>query len=262
MTLVRQRFSTQSERAMTNRITPFFTLRLCAGLLALALIATGPAAAQDARVHEAQKILLMLGLEPERPNGQIGPKTTRALQAFQKQQKLPTTGQLDATTFETLRRVRDTQIGGSFGTPPAPGSPAAKPKPVIQPKAPEAQPVEAVDATALPGVATLPNAPNSSVVPSLPPPIGGSKGASATASYSQPYMVPSPNLMPGGPVAASQPQGPTWHSDMPIWLWVVIPLALIVVGWRVRAYLAAPTGLAPVFDEDGTPRRAKREPTL
>jgi carboxyl-terminal processing protease len=58
------------------------------------------------QVKSVQKALQEKGMDPGPIDGIIGPKTTAALRAFQKDQKLTETGRLDEQTREKLGVAR------------------------------------------------------------------------------------------------------------------------------------------------------------
>lgn len=73
------------------------------------LVSTHPPAAfpRPARdTLEAQIALDRLGISPGSLDGRIGPQTRAALRAFQRQERLPVTGELDATTESHLTLAR------------------------------------------------------------------------------------------------------------------------------------------------------------
>ena len=61
---------------------------------------------QSDAVKSVQKALQEKGLDPGPIDGVMGPKTQGALRAYQKDQKLPVTGQLDPETREKLGVAR------------------------------------------------------------------------------------------------------------------------------------------------------------
>ncbi len=88
---------------------------LTALAVALTLTAT-PVLAQDrAAIENVQKTLKQKGHDPGTVDGVMGPQTTAALRAYQKEQGLDVTGRLDATTLAKL------------GAGAKPGDQAAKP---------------------------------------------------------------------------------------------------------------------------------------
>lgn len=89
---------------------------LTALAVGLTLIAT-PVVAQDRpAIENAQKTLKQKGHDPGTVDGVMGPQTTAALRAYQKEQGLNVTGRLDATTLSKL--------GGGVAKP---GDQAAQP---------------------------------------------------------------------------------------------------------------------------------------
>jgi peptidoglycan hydrolase-like protein with peptidoglycan-binding domain len=66
-------------------------------------LAATPALAQDrAAIENAQKTLKEKGHDPGSIDGVMGPQTTAALRAYQKEQGLDVTGRLDGTTLSKL----------------------------------------------------------------------------------------------------------------------------------------------------------------
>lgn len=59
----------------------------------------------DPVLQQAQERLSRLGYELGLPDGIYGPQTREALAAFQRAQKLPVTGNLDAATLQALERL-------------------------------------------------------------------------------------------------------------------------------------------------------------
>lgn len=55
-------------------------------------------------VEEVQRLLDARGYRPGAIDGQMGPRTTNALRRFQRDQRLPMSGLLDAATVEALTR--------------------------------------------------------------------------------------------------------------------------------------------------------------
>lgn len=203
---------------------------LRAALVALLLLAAAPAAAQDESLKEAQNILLMLGADIGRPDGQAGQRTTRAITDFQSKNGLQATGKLDARTLDALRAKRD-GMGGTLGAPrqSVPGGQAsqrgqAEPKPQAQPVAP----VATEELTAPPG--------GRRAAPPMPDP-------PAAAARRQAAQV--------GPNAAPEP-----GFEISEWLWVIpmlgIPIFLVVLWGGLRK--PVPTVAA------GPAPAARREP--
>jgi peptidoglycan hydrolase-like protein with peptidoglycan-binding domain len=64
-------------------------------------MATGGQADAE-QVRSIQKALQEKGMDPGPIDGVMGPRTEAALRAYQKDQKLPETGQLDSQTREKL----------------------------------------------------------------------------------------------------------------------------------------------------------------
>jgi peptidoglycan hydrolase-like protein with peptidoglycan-binding domain len=79
-----------------------WTLIVTVIALALALTATPPSAAADEKIEQMQKALKAKGHDPGRIDGVMGPQTTAALKAYQKEQRLEVTGQADDTTLAKL----------------------------------------------------------------------------------------------------------------------------------------------------------------
>jgi predicted component of type VI protein secretion system len=64
------------------------------------------ATAQPMGLAEAQKLLTALGYQPGPADGSMGKRTVDALSKFQRENKLPVTGKLDAATSEALRSAK------------------------------------------------------------------------------------------------------------------------------------------------------------
>ena len=103
--------------------------------LAVALtLAAMPALAQDrTAIEKAQKTLKEKGHDPGSIDGVMGPQTTAALRAYQKEQGLEATGRLDATTLSKLggaTRSTDqaaTQPSAQQGAKPSKDEPTSGP---------------------------------------------------------------------------------------------------------------------------------------
>lgn len=63
------------------------------------------------RIKSAQQKLQRLGFSKETPSGKMTTATSLALQQFQKQYKLPTTGKLDELTYKKLNWIAFAQTG-------------------------------------------------------------------------------------------------------------------------------------------------------
>lgn len=77
------------------------------------VIATTPAPARPSTptegtmpILEAQRRLAELGLQPGPIDGSMGPRTAAALRQFQRNERIPQTGVLDAATSARLRTAR------------------------------------------------------------------------------------------------------------------------------------------------------------
>jgi peptidoglycan hydrolase-like protein with peptidoglycan-binding domain len=121
------KFATQGRSAMKT-----WTL-LMALAIALALTAT-PVLSQDhAAIEHAQKTLKQKGHDPGAVDGVMGPQTTAALRAYQKEQGLEVTGRLDAPTLAKLgggAKAGDqaaTQPNAQQGAKPAKDEPTSGP---------------------------------------------------------------------------------------------------------------------------------------
>ncbi|MEE8301032.1 MAG: peptidoglycan-binding domain-containing protein, partial [Candidatus Tectomicrobia bacterium] len=77
-------------------------MRCVTGVVVLLMLfiwlAADPAWAIDPMLMQAQEKLVKLGYDPGLADGVYGPLTRQALEAFQRAQKLPVTGNLDAAT--------------------------------------------------------------------------------------------------------------------------------------------------------------------
>jgi peptidoglycan hydrolase-like protein with peptidoglycan-binding domain len=231
---------------------------LAAGMLAVAM--TFAAGAQsprpvaetgDPRVQEAQSVLQLLGLFNTRTDGRMGPRTREALEAFQRQQRLPVTGQVDDRTLASLRQLRDTRFSGQLGG----ARPDPPPRQVEPPAAIRAQPVERVEtrelapaqAPGLPGVAPADPGPRPSAAP-RPPVIGGPPPPLAPPTPFAPVANPPP----------APPPAPVGPFGLLSWDWL-IPLAgipLFAILWRLAS--RRPTDRP---NDDG-PGGGRREPSV
>jgi hypothetical protein len=95
-------------------------------------------------LQEAQQTLNLLGLHDGNAHGQPGPRTTQAIETFQRQQNLSVTGRLDQPTIDRLRQIRATRFERQLGAPgtgtlsgagPAPQASGAPARPVAAPVA-------------------------------------------------------------------------------------------------------------------------------
>ncbi len=81
-------------------------MRCVTGVVVLLMLfiwmAADPAWAIDPMLMQAQEKLVKLGYDPGLADGVYGPLTRQALEAFQRAQKLPVTGNLDAATLQAL----------------------------------------------------------------------------------------------------------------------------------------------------------------
>lgn len=233
---------------------------LRAALAALLLLAAVPAKAQDDTLKEAQNILLMLGADVGRPDGQLGQKTVKALSDFQGKSGLPVTGKLDGRTMDALRARRDS-MGGTLGAPreSTPGGRASQRNQVeSKPQAAPVAPVATEELAAPPGTRRADAAPEPARRS------GGSSGGPASSPRS--VIAPSP----GGPPV----EQPFRISD---WLWILpmlgVPVFLFLL-WGAFRKPIPPLG-APVETDPAAERRepgfgraepelagGRREPTL
>lgn len=219
--------------AMTKTIR---RLSLCLLLLIAAPLA---ASAQDAKLAEGQKVLLLLGQLTERPTGLPTPKSTQAIQLFQKQHNLPVTGKIDDGTLDALRNARDTTIGHSMAMPTAQER-ARQAEPAAPPPA---IPTEHLGSESLGGTAVLPSE--------------GRAGSSLPPSVAKPFTSASPLVEhtagPTGdaPPAPHEEEKSYWQSDMPIWIWAAMAAGVILVGWGVFRRLTAPLNKRVWFDDPG-----------
>jgi peptidoglycan hydrolase-like protein with peptidoglycan-binding domain len=193
-------------------------LLFCAGLATAA-----PAFAQEdpASLKEAQNILLMLGADIGKPDGQPGQKTVKALSDFQKQAGLPVTGKLDGKTMEALRGKRE-GFAGSLGGPrdKQPGGRASQ-RNQVESKPQAAGPAGDVDAQSL-AVPTLPG----QKAPLPPASLGSASGEPGQRRPVQSYASP------GGP-PVEEP-----GFEISDWLWIIpmlgIPIFLVVLWGGLR----------------------------
>jgi hypothetical protein len=226
---------------------------LCAALLLAAPIA---ASAQDAKLMEAQKILLLLSLSQERPTGLPTPKSTQLLQQFQKQHNLSATGTVDDATLEALRTARDTTLGHSLVAPPA-LTPQQRAK-LAEPAAPPpAMPIEHLGSEALGGTSTAPGEGRSSAGSGLPPSIA--KPFTSKSDLVGPTVGPQEDA----PRAPHQVEEAYWTSDVPIWVWAAMAAGAALVIWGLIRRMTAPLNKRAWFDdpEPATPLD-RREPIV
>ncbi|MCZ6875221.1 MAG: peptidoglycan-binding domain-containing protein [bacterium] len=80
-------------------------LAVVAALVFLTGVMVTPVRAIDPVLQLAQERLVKLGYELGLPDGIYGPQTRQALQAFQRAEKLPVTGNLDVATLDVLDRL-------------------------------------------------------------------------------------------------------------------------------------------------------------
>lgn len=78
---------------------------LCA-VIVLALFAPEYAVGQSDEVKELQSFLAEEGYDPGKPDGFMGPRTARALEAFQQDQGLSVTGEIDVATLAEIERLQ------------------------------------------------------------------------------------------------------------------------------------------------------------
>lgn len=80
-------------------------LAVVVGLVVLVVVMVMPVWAIDPVLQLAQERLAKLGYQLGLPDGIYGPQTRQAIEAFQRAEKLPVTGNLDVATLEALERV-------------------------------------------------------------------------------------------------------------------------------------------------------------
>ena len=78
-------------------------------LLGIGMLVT-PGGAVDPILLEAQRTLSDLGYDPGMADGIYGPRTRQALEAFQRQAKVPVNGILDAATLQALEQATSTAV--------------------------------------------------------------------------------------------------------------------------------------------------------
>lgn len=207
--------------------------------VALCLFGAAPAMAQDAKLQEAQKILQLLNLDSERATGLPTPRSTKALQEFQRTHNLPATGEIDDQTLEALRTVRDTSIGHSLMVPPT-MTPEQRRQAAAPPAKPLAMPTESVDAQSLSGTQAVPDFHKGGA--DLPPAIAN------RFTSSSPLVTPPPGeddgLRPPAP-----PQEAHWESALPLWVLITIGVWTLVVASGVIMRMIAPLGRRASFDD-------------
>ncbi|MDH3472728.1 MAG: SEL1-like repeat protein [Rhodospirillales bacterium] len=83
---------------------------------ATAAPASAPARASDASIREVQEDLATLGYDPGPADGKIGPRTRRAIRAFESDSGLSVTGEISASLRTVLREERMIKTEGASGS--------------------------------------------------------------------------------------------------------------------------------------------------
>jgi hypothetical protein len=249
------------------RLVPV-ALTLALGLATTCLAADPPS---DPRLSEAQRALLILGLDPGKTTGLVNPQTTHALESFQKQQGLPVTGRPDDATMAKLRDKRDNNPTQVLGNPKT-GAPDRRPAaaPAIEPHPQAVGPSVAVGGNLLPDaprefnpVAGNPAAAGarpptpSAVAPRLEPP------APIAAAPQEPVRADRVDLPPGQTAGSllertleQAQRGETWLR----WIWAPIAGLLVLIG--LGAWWRAGRTTNPYLAASDNPTSRRREPTL
>jgi serine protease Do len=137
-------------------------------------------------VAAVQRALGALGYDAGQPDGQMGPRTQRAIAAFQRDRGLPETGQLDGRTVAALRAAQTGAPAASGPQPQAiPGSVAsAKPPPASGPDRPQVIPGARVTALPRPNAGSGPGSgPPGTEPQALPPPGAATRRASTGTGF-------------------------------------------------------------------------------
>ncbi len=104
------------------------SLSACGRLIGFGILIMGlgllcaTAWAQDENVLKAQRLLNALGYDPGKADGVMGPRTRRAIAAYQRSNNLPPTSELDESTLRALGLL---DVPQEPETPPAPAPPPA-----------------------------------------------------------------------------------------------------------------------------------------
>lgn len=225
--------------------------------LALCLATALPALAQDARLQEAQKILLLLNLDSEKPSGLPTPRSTQAISQFQRTHNLPATGQIDDQTLEALRTVRDTSIGHSLMVPPT-MTPEQRRQAAEPPAKPQAMPTEGVASQSLSGNESVPEFHKGGAPTIDLPPAIAKRFTSDSPLLTQQQQDDQNAARP-----PSEPKEAYWETALPLWVLIVIGTwTLIIAGGLIRR-MVAPVGRRASFDDPGpaTPLN-RRDPSF
>ncbi len=212
-------------------------------LMSMALCLFGATAqAQDAKLQEAQKILQLLNLDPERPTGLPTPRSAKAIQEFQRTHNLPATGEVDDQTLEALRTVRDTSIGHSLMVPPT-MTPEQRRQAAAPPAKPLAMPTESVDSQSLSGNQGVPDFKRGNA--DLPPPIAN------RFTTNSPLVTPQASDDDATRPPQAPPEEAHWESALPLWVVITIGVWTLIIAWGVIARMIAPLGRRASFDDPG-----------
>jgi peptidoglycan hydrolase-like protein with peptidoglycan-binding domain len=233
---------------------------------ALSIAAAAPALAADDTLMEAQNILLMLGYKPGKSDGNPRPQTTQAITEFQRANKLPANGKLDAPTMDTLRHVRDTKFGGSLKA--ATPEQRAERRQQVEPK-PQAQPVDQVAAAPVenaPGMRVLSGSTNLASAGNIPPALFGGGSQSGGS--------PAPMGSPAGSIGSATPERQPFLG-IASWNWILPFLGLPLFGflwwYGMRRQAAEPESETadlmqvrrePNLERAAAPTAGRREPHL
>jgi S1-C subfamily serine protease len=207
-------------------------------------------------IAAVQRALAALGHDPGQPDGQIGPRTTGAIAAFQRERGLPETGLLDGRTLASLRAAA---AGSASGTPSQaaegrspsvpqpqaiPGSvAAAKPPPASGPDRPQPIPGGRVAALPRPDAGAAPRGP----APQPPPAAANRRASTGTG-----FLVAQGRVLSNHHVIANcgAVQGVLSNGRR-------VPLSVQAADQRRDlALMSGPSDMGPVLAfRDGPPRR-------
>jgi hypothetical protein len=215
-----------------RRIVVLMSMALC--------LFSAAAMAQDAKLQEAQKILQLLNLDPERPTGLPTPRSAKAIQEFQRTHSLPATGEIDDQTLEALRTVRDTSIGHSLMVPPT-MTPEQRRQAAAPPAKPLAMPTESVDSQSLSGNQGVPDFKRGNA--DLPPAIAN------RFTTNSPLVTPQASDDDATRPPQAPPEEAHWETALPLWVVIAIGVWTLIIAWGVIARMIAPLGRRASFDD-------------
>lgn len=109
------------QRTAGHPLRHVFSVVILVGLLLS--LDPGLAWSLDTKIMQAQQKLSVMGYDPGAVDGVLGPRTRQALQAFQQDHDLPSTGTLDAQTLEALGFITPATRFESLPLQPPPAAP-------------------------------------------------------------------------------------------------------------------------------------------